>query len=482
MEVVVIVPKVYNSINNTPSRWTIFPVEPASVATALKLSGHAVTGIDLNLLPQPTDAALEANIKAIQPDVAVFIPQWLGRYDMKAIDPTSFDTVQRAAPSCIRINTGVQATLYPGMELNSGVSFEYGLRGEVEDTLVALLNTIAIGGNVKAIPGLFYASGDTHFISDKIPSFDLSRMEAVDELIFPRRNYLHRLERGNFRYPRDGQPLTYTQTSRGCHYKCRFCSVIYLRNYSFRQKRLDVIFSEIENGIAAGAKEIHFLDELFGRNREFLLQFCTEIERRGLKFNWFATCGLPLGYLDLELLKRLEKSGMYRVKIPFESASPRVLNKLLKKPNTVSQGWEVARAVKQTGLESIAAFLVGMPGESKEEMAQTVAMAHDIDFDYTLFSIATPMGGSQLESEVLEQGLASRQEIREKIRGDSVFFETDELKERDLFEVRWKIWSDINFASRAKTRKIAKMFGISENEAASMGLVARQRFQQYDTI
>ena len=116
MEVVVIVPKVYNSINNAPSRWTIFPVEPASVATALKLAGHDVIGIDLNLLPQPSDAALEEKIKSIKPDAAVFMPQWLGRYDMKAIDPTSFDTIQRAAPGCIRINTGVQATLYPDME------------------------------------------------------------------------------------------------------------------------------------------------------------------------------------------------------------------------------------------------------------------------------------------------------------------------------------------------------------------------------
>ncbi|MBF0192930.1 MAG: radical SAM protein [Magnetococcales bacterium] len=479
MEVVVIVPKVYNSINNSPSRWTIFPVEPASVATALKLSGHVVTGIDLNLLPQPTDINLEAKIRSINPDVAVFIPQWLGRYDMKAIDSTSFDTVKRAAPGCVRINTGVQATLYPDMELESGYPFEYGLRGEVEETLLALLDAISFGSNLKAIPGLFYVNNGSKYISEKIPSFDLSRMEAVDESIFPRHNYLDRVERGNFRYPRDGQPLTYTQTSRGCHYKCRFCSVIYLRDYSFRQKRLDVIFKEIENGLAAGAKEIHFLDELFGRDRAFLGQFCDEIESRGLQFNWFATCGIPVGYLDLDILKRLKKSGMYRVKIPFESASPRVLNKLLKKPNTVSQGWDVANAVKKTGLETIAAFLVGMPGESKDEMAQTVAMAHDIGFDYTLFSIATPMGGSQLEADVLEQGLANRHEIREKIRGDSVFFETDELKERDLFEVRWKIWSDINFASQAKTKKIAKMFGISENEAADMGVVARQRFQKY---
>jgi radical SAM superfamily enzyme YgiQ (UPF0313 family) len=352
----------------------------------------------------------------------------------------------------------------------------------VEETLVALLNAITIGSNVEAIPGLFYTAGGTQFISEKIPSFDLNRMEAIDESIFSRHKYLDRVERGNFRYPRDGQPLTYTQTSRGCHYKCRFCSVIYLRNYSFRQKRMDVIFTEIQNGLAAGAKEIHFLDELFGRNREFLEHFCDEIERMGLKFNWFATCGLPVGYLDLDLLKRLEKSGMYRVKIPLESANPRVLNKLLKKPNTVSQGWEVARAVKKTGLETIAAFLVGMPGESKEEMAQTVEMAHDIGFDYTLFSIATPMGGSQLEADVLDQGLANRQEIREKIRGDSVFFETPELKERDLFEVRWKVWSDINFASQAKTKKIAKMFGISENEAAKMGDVARQRFDAYVNV
>ncbi|MBF0382244.1 MAG: B12-binding domain-containing radical SAM protein [Magnetococcales bacterium] len=479
MEVVVVVPQVYNSINNTPSRWIIFPVEPASVASAIKLAGHSVTGIDLNLLPQPTESALFTKIESIKPDVVVFIPQWLGRYDMKAVDPASFNTVKQAHPNCIRINTGVQATLYPDMELKSGLPFEYGLRGEVEETLVELLDILDKGGNVAQIPGIFYVADKSEFISEKIPSFDLKRMEAVDETVFPRRNYLDRVERGNFRFPRDGQPLTYNQTSRGCHYRCKFCSVIYLRDYSFRQKRMDVIFTEIENSLAAGAKEVHFLDELFGSNRTFLEQFCTEVKRRGLEFNWFATCGLPVGYLDLELLKRLEESGMYRVKIPFESANSRVLNKLLKKPNSVAQGWDVARAVKKTGLETIAAFLVGMPGESKKEMAQTVAMAQDIGFDYTLFSIATPMGGSQLEREVLEHGLANRNEIREKIRGDSVFFETDELKERDLFEVRWKIWSDINFATAAKVRKIAKMFGISENEAAKMEEVARQRFQKY---
>jgi anaerobic magnesium-protoporphyrin IX monomethyl ester cyclase len=481
MRVAVIVPQVFNSINNTPSRWTIFPVEPASVATVLKRLGHHVTGIDINLLPQPVDAALEAEIKTIKPDAAVFIPQWLGRYDMKAIDPTNFETVGRAAPGCIRINAGVQATLYPEMELKNHLPYEYGLRGEVEDTLPALLDAIASERNVETIPGLFHANNSSPFISETIPSFDLSQMEAVDESIFDRSSYLNRVERGNFRYPRNGQPLAYTQTSRGCHYKCRFCSVIYLRNYSFRQKSLEVIFTEIENALAAGAKEIHFLDELFGQDRSFLEAFCAEIAARGLKFNWFAMCGLPVGYLDLELLQRLEKSGMYRIKLPFESANPRVLNRLLKKPTTVAQGWEVAKSAKKTGIQTIAAFLVGMPGETREEMAETVAMARDIGFDYTLFSIATPIAGSQLEAEVLIQGLADREEIREKIRGDSVFFETDELKERDLLEARWQIWSEINFGSQAKTRKIAEMFGINEDEATAMSLVARERFKNYIT-
>ncbi len=479
MRVAVIVPQVYNSINNAPSRWTIFPVEPASIATVLKHAGYDVAAIDLNMLPQPSEESLDDEVRAVKPDVAVVTPQWLARYDMKPVDPESFDAIKRGAPDCIRVNTGVQATLYPEMDLKGDLPFEYGLRGEVEETLPELLEAIAKGGNVEGVPGLFHKQNGKPFISDSVPSFDLGKMAAIDESLFDRRLYLDRVERGNFRYPRNGQPLSYTQTSRGCHYKCRFCSVIYLRDYSFRQKRLEVIFTEIENALAAGAKEIHFLDELFGRDRAFLEAFCGQIESRGLRFDWFAMCGLPVGYLDMELLQRLQKTGMYRVKLPLESANPRVLNRLLKKPYTVAKGWEVAQAAKKTGLETIAAFLVGMPGETRAEMEETVAMARELDLDYTLFSIATPIAGSQLETEVLAEGLSNREEIREKIRGDSVFFETEDLKKRDLLEVRWKVWSELNFGRPKKTENIARMFGIDIDAAAAMGTTAMERFHAH---
>lgn len=475
MKVAVIVPQVFNCINNAPSRWIIFPVESASAGAALKRAGHEVLGIDLNMLTEPVDAALEAQIQAFQPDAAVFVPQWLGRYDMDKVDATGFETLRRVAPDCVIINAGIQATLYPEMELENGPSFDYGLRGEVEETLPALLEIVATGqGTPEEIPGIFFGG----HVSEAIPTIDLAGIDAVDENIFSRKDYLGQVERGNYRYPRNGQPLTYAQTSRGCHYKCKFCSIIHLRDYTFRQKRLEVIFREIENALAAGAKEIHFLDELFGQGRAFLEAFCGEIERRGLVFDWFVICGLPVGSLDLELLQRLERAGMYRLFLPFESANPRVLNRLIKKPHTPAQGWEVAQAVKKTGIQTIAAFLIGMPGETRAEMAESVAMAREIDFDYTLFSIATPIAGSPLEADILAQGLADKAEIREKTLRDSVFFETGELKERDLMAVRWQVWSEINFHSAAKTEKIADMFGISVAEAAAMGEGAHARFQE----
>ena len=77
--------------------------------------------------------------------------------------------------------------------------------------------------------------------------------------------------------------VTTAITSRGCPHSCPFC-LTYKKQYRIRD--FDNILDEIEDCVSLGITEVHFIDDLFTPNSQWVLQFCDEIERRGLKFNW----------------------------------------------------------------------------------------------------------------------------------------------------------------------------------------------------
>jgi radical SAM superfamily enzyme YgiQ (UPF0313 family) len=191
---------------------------------------------------------------------------------------------------------------------------------------------------------------------------------------------------------------------------------------------------------------------------------------------------MPLWPLTYRALAAMKDAGMYRIICPFESGSDRVLKKVVAKVySTVEHHHNVARWASELGLEVIGMFVVGMPGEKREEILETVRFAQEHpEIDYSVFSIATPMVGTRLMKSVTKEGrLDDQDKINRVIKRTVALYETDAFSAYELGVIRTFDWDRINFFNADRQTKYAKMVGITPAQLNQVREYSKQTFYRF---
>jgi radical SAM superfamily enzyme YgiQ (UPF0313 family) len=227
-------------------------------------------------------------------------------------------------------------------------------------------------------------------------------------------------------------------TSRGCPYRCSYCSQIMERRWRMRSPE-DVV-AEWEWLVRdLGAAEIGVLDDSFNIDRQRVLRICDLILERGLQdVPWIMINGIRANLADVELLSKMRQAGCVRTAFGVESGNQRILDSIIKKHLTLDQIRQAFAAAKQAGMETIGFFIIGMPGESEATMDDTINFACELDPLVANFSIATPFPGTEMYDTVKAQG-----RILAETWDDFVFFEGKarfELPDlpAELVERKWR--------------------------------------------
>lgn len=205
-------------------------------------------------------------------------------------------------------------------------------------------------------------------------------------------------------YGKKFKTMTSVITARGCPYQCAFCQPLEDNHFGKRLRRrsVDNIISELRQ-----LKKLYRPDCLMIHDDTFLLQptwieeFIEKYPEIGLPF-WAAAradgvCKYP------DLVNRLAKVGWNLVSVGFESGSQRILD-LMKKGSTVEQNFEAARIIKSSGARIYGNYIVGIPGETREEIQATVQMADMIGAEMPCWSFLTPYPGNELADEYISKG------------------------------------------------------------------------------
>jgi len=132
---------------------------------------------------------------------------------------------------------------------------------------------------------------------------------------------------------------------------------------------------------------------------------CQLIIKENLKINW--KCETRVNLVDKELLETMKKAGCYLISYGFESGNQRILN-ILKKGTTLEQIKKAVYLTREAGIEILGYFMLGIPGETKKEIEQTIDLAKNLNLDYVQFSIATAYPGTELYQIVQRQGKLSK--------------------------------------------------------------------------
>jgi anaerobic magnesium-protoporphyrin IX monomethyl ester cyclase len=251
--------------------------------------------------------------------------------------------------------------------------------------------------------------GISYFTCDgrEIHNPDHPPVADLDTLPFPAYHFFN-MERYTNLQPAtdtvDGAKSFSVMTSRGCPYRCTFCSQS-IMPIKWRARSPESVLAEWEHLVHnLGAQEIGVLDDSANIQVDRLEKMADLFIERGVNHvPWIFVNGIRANLATVQLLSKLKKAGLKRTAFGVESGDPDVLLSIDKKidHDTIRQAFKNA---KKAGLETIGFFIIGLPGETEETMERTIKFACEVDPLIANFSMMTPYPGTKVYEIAKRQG------------------------------------------------------------------------------
>ncbi|WP_309492288.1 B12-binding domain-containing radical SAM protein [Candidatus Hecatella orcuttiae] len=362
----------------------------AYLAAVLEQHGYAVEILDAPAL-QVTHEQLPRELERRKPDL-------VGVTATTAVIGSALKTAETAKavlPEATVVLGGAHLTFTQETTMSLCPSVDVGVVGEGEYTLLELVQTLEKGGSLKDVKGIIYRE-DGRLV--KTPPRPL--IANLDELPFPAR---HLLPMDQYRAFGKKRILGTIFTSRGCPFSCIFCSSSLLFGKKFRARSPKNVVDEIEQFQREyNSKFVEIIDDIFILDRKRAEAICRELMERNLGTVW--VCSARIDLMTKELMQMLRKAGCVMIYYGVESGVQRVVD-LMKKGIKVDHAFKVIQWARELGMESVASFVVGIPGETWEEAVQTIKFAKKLNAEYAQFAIATPFPGTELYEMAKREGL-----------------------------------------------------------------------------
>jgi radical SAM superfamily enzyme YgiQ (UPF0313 family) len=367
-----------------PPQDTRYPQPPlglALIAAILEKAGYPVTLLEANALQLKPEA-----IANIVPDADIV--------GITATTPT-IGTALGIARHLKQKNSnlkiilgGPHVTLLPEETLASSSDVDVIVRGEGDETVIALLQAIENHLPLNSVAGISYK------LDGKIVhTADRTSMVDMDSLPYPA---FHLLPWKKYKpHPPHGMALPFGAmvTSRGCPYRCAYCSKPVFGSKFRAQSPERVVEEMVYLQKKFGVKEIAFYDDTFTVDKKRIQAIAEKIIAKKIKIAW--TCETRVNLVDKELLAHMKQAGCYAIAYGIESASPEII-KTLQKDITLEQVEAAVRAHKEVDLQVIGYFMLGSPGETPQTIQQTIDFAKRLKVDFAQFSVTTPFPGTEL--------------------------------------------------------------------------------------
>lgn len=419
---------------NTP------PMGLASLAAPLEHAGYGVTIIDAPIL-ELSFSQLEKQLTTKQPEVigvTAMTPQIIDAFQTITI-------AKKVCPEAVTVLGGAHATFLPFKTLQSCSDLDIVCVGEGEQTFLELVQAIEKNGRVSKIRGTICRDNGRLIENERRPP-----VSNLDELPFPAR---HLLPMDKYRVLGKKIAIGAILTSRGCPFRCAFCSSNRIFGKRFRARSPDNVMDEVEQVVADyNPATIEFSDDLFTLNHKRLRIICKEYKKRGINLPW--ACSSRVNTVSRAILREMKRAGCHLIFYGIESGSQRILD-AMRKGITIGQIEEAIKWTNQARIDTYGAFILGWPGETIQEINKTITFAKNLDLDFSQFSIATPYPGTFLYDKVKEEGLLTTEDWAQFTAGRPIFA-TNELSEKDLRTLLRKAYLSFYLHSKFIIRQLRK--------------------------
>jgi len=425
----------------------------------------------------------------IKEEIQEYSPDMIGISNMSIEYWKQLHTVARLAKevndTIITVAGGVHPTTLPEKVMED-VNVDYVVLSEGEKRLLQLIHILETDKDFNKMNGVVYRD-DLGGIR-KIPTgndwfMDLDEISIPDYDIYnnPEAVFNHQDQSAGGVSTRRA-PVASMHTSRGCPYKCCFCAGPVTMGRKMRFRSPENVIKEIDMLVKKwGAKEIIFHDDEMYANKRRAKEIIQGIADRKYDLIWKNT-NIASWRLDRDLVALMAESGCYQITISPESGNERVLRDIIHKPARLNDSRNVVKWAKEFGIEILADYVIGFPGETWDEIRDTTNFAEELDTDSVKFATATPFPGTELHKISVEKGLFP--EDYEFYTDHYLGFANPTMNTKqwsafDLRMIRVLEWDRINFKTKEKTMRYAKVNELTLEEIEKFRKSTRENLGVY---
>jgi anaerobic magnesium-protoporphyrin IX monomethyl ester cyclase len=395
------------------------PYSLLQIGALLRLDGADVSLIDLNGRDLGYKE-LEGRVRSFRPDVVLF-----------RFTPTTFDWDLRTASAVKAVDRDITTvgmcwtlrTMHRRV-LDQSPALDIYVREEYEVTVPQLMHALAAGTSLEAVPGIGYRDGsEIKTTGAPVP------LKDFDSLPLPAYDLLPDLEPYFVTAPA-GRPFTILYTSKGCPYRCSFCTVagtpLKMRSASNILEELRYLKAEY------GLRTASFFDETFTFNRKRVEDICRLLQEEDLHIKWY--CNTRAHLVDRELLALMRSAGCRGISFGIESGSQRILDSVEKRIS-VEQARNAIKWAKEEDIKTFCSFILGLPGEDWDSVDETLRFVRDTLPTSAQFNVAVPYPGTRLYEQVHGRAVDTDLDFRKMYQDDAIVG-TEKLTPQDLNKAR----------------------------------------------
>ncbi len=353
--------------------------QPAAIVPGSKLVDAPAAGLSLeDVLPlaQQYDlAVLHTSSPSFKGDVQVA------------------EAFKRANPDLVLGFVGAKVAVDPTESLLASESIDFVAREEFDFTIAE----IAEGKPIPEVDGVTYRDDDGRVVH----TADRAILEDMDRLPYVTEVYKRDLKIEDYFIGYLKHPYVSLYTGRGCRSQCTFCLWPQtVGGHRYRTRSTEHVLGEMEllKGYFPQVKEVFFDDDTFTDSRERAEEIARGMGKLGLTWSCNAKANVPY-----ETLKVMRENGLRLLLVGYESGSQQILTNI-KKGVKVDRARQFTKDCRDLGITIHGTFIVGLPGETRETIEETIRYAKEINPHSLQVSIAAPYPGTALYKQAKENG------------------------------------------------------------------------------
>jgi hopanoid biosynthesis associated radical SAM protein HpnJ len=293
-------------------------------------------------------------------------------------------TLKKAYPEMKIGFVGAHVAVLPEESLKASEALDFVAREEFDYTLLE----VAQGLPYERIAGLSYKTG-----SEVRHNPDRSLIAEMDELPSVIDVYKRDLTPENYYIGYLKHPYVSLYTGRGCPARCTFCLWPQtVGGHVYRTRSAAAVVSEMARAkeIFTQVKEFFFDDDTFTADLSRAAEIARGLGKLGLTWSCNSRANVPYEYLKI-----FKENGLRLLLVGYESGNQRILNNI-KKGIRLDIAREFTKNCRKLGLVIHGTFILGLPGESKDTIEESIRFACDLDVDTIQVSLAAPYPGTEL--------------------------------------------------------------------------------------